>query len=67
MVPRRKQHVYTADEVASHTIFSVRVKRRDLWLTFLDPLLLVHALLEALKHALLTDTLNVPSTKNRIQ
>lgn len=43
-----------------HTIFSVGVEGGHLWFAFLDALLPVHALLQPLEHALLTNPLDVP-------
>lgn len=48
-------------QLCGPTIFSVRVEGWQLWLGLCDDFLLVHALLQSLKHALLSDSLNVPS------
>lgn len=48
------------------TIFSVRIEGWKLWLSLRDDLLPVHALLQSLKHALLSDSLNVPSEDSEV-
>lgn len=47
------------------TVFSVGVEGRQLRLCLRDDLLPVHALLQPLKHALLPDSLNVPSGRSQ--
>lgn len=49
----------------ARTVFSVGVEGRKLWLRLRDDLLPVHALLQSLKHALLPDSLNVPSEDSK--
>lgn len=44
----------------SGTVFSVGVEGGQLWLCLLDDLLSVHALLQTLEHALLSDSLDIP-------
>jgi hypothetical protein len=44
------------------TILGFWVEGEHFWLTLLDTLPLVHALLQSLEHPLLTDPLDVPST-----
>lgn len=58
-----KSLVVQVHDVESRTVLSVRVEGQHLWLALLDTLLLVHALLQTLKHTLLTDTLYVPPGK----
>lgn len=49
----------------AQTVFGVRVEGRKLWLRLRDDLLPVHALLQSLEHALLSDSLNVPSEDSK--
>lgn len=49
----------------SRTVLSVGVEGRELWLGLGHHFLPVHALLQTLEHALLSDSLDVPSEKQK--
>lgn len=49
----------------ARTVFGVGVEGRKLRLRLRDDLLPVHALLQSLEHALLSDSLNVPSEDSK--
>lgn len=61
--PRSKQQLKR--QRRARTVFGVGVEGRKLWLRLRDDLLPVHALLQSLEHALLSDSLNVPSEDSK--
>lgn len=61
--PRSKQQLKR--QRRERTVLGVGVEGRKLWLRLRDDLLPVHALLQSLEHALLSDSLNVPSEDSK--